>query len=151
MRHAQLSIKREPPLGRLFLSHIHTPLPALYPPRTTRRYDGYRLTYLGYDYLAIKTLVNRGSIAGVGRQVGAAGVRAAPGPCLRAWVKGLGKGLVNGQQGIHRRRGAPGGCCRQAWNASSLLSYHPTVLLCGCDTAGCEDCCGQAGRNAQAR
>ena len=34
-----------------------------------RRYDGYRLTYLGYDYLAIKTLVNRGSIAGVGRQV----------------------------------------------------------------------------------
>lgn len=34
------------------------------------RYDGYRLTYLGYDYLAIKALVNRGAIAGVGRQVG---------------------------------------------------------------------------------
>ena len=34
------------------------------------RYDGYRLTYLGYDYLAIKALVNRGVIAGVGRQVG---------------------------------------------------------------------------------
>ena len=34
-----------------------------------RRYDGYRLTYLGYDYLAIKALVNRGAIAGVGRQV----------------------------------------------------------------------------------
>lgn len=33
------------------------------------RYDGYRLTYLGYDYLAIKALVNRGAIAGVGRQV----------------------------------------------------------------------------------
>lgn len=37
---------------------------------TDCRYDGYRLTYLGYDYLAIKALVNRGAIAGVGRQVG---------------------------------------------------------------------------------
>ena len=34
------------------------------------KYDGYRLTYLGYDYLAIKTLVNRGVITGVGRQIG---------------------------------------------------------------------------------
>ncbi|PRW20749.1 Serine threonine- kinase rio2 [Chlorella sorokiniana] len=34
------------------------------------KYDGYRLTYLGYDYLAIKALVNRGAIAGVGRQIG---------------------------------------------------------------------------------
>ena len=34
------------------------------------RYDGYRLTYLGYDYLAIKALVNRGAVAGVGRQIG---------------------------------------------------------------------------------
>lgn len=45
------------------------------------RYDGYRLTYLGYDYLAIKALVNRGAIAGVGRQVGSAcGYCAAAGP-----------------------------------------------------------------------
>ena len=34
------------------------------------KYDGYRLTYLGYDYLAIKTLVNRGIISSVGRQIG---------------------------------------------------------------------------------
>ncbi|OAE26191.1 hypothetical protein AXG93_3457s1170 [Marchantia polymorpha subsp. ruderalis] len=34
------------------------------------KYDGYRLTNLGYDYLAIKTMVNRGLIAGVGRQIG---------------------------------------------------------------------------------
>ncbi|KAL9251585.1 Serine/threonine-protein kinase rio2-like protein [Drosera capensis] len=34
------------------------------------KYDGYRLTYLGYDFLAIKTLVNRGVITGVGRQIG---------------------------------------------------------------------------------
>lgn len=32
--------------------------------------DGYRLTNLGYDYLAIKTMVNRGLITGVGRQIG---------------------------------------------------------------------------------
>lgn len=34
------------------------------------KYDGYRLTYMGYDFLAIKTLVNRGHITGVGRQIG---------------------------------------------------------------------------------
>ncbi|KAL9255633.1 Serine/threonine-protein kinase rio2-like protein [Drosera capensis] len=34
------------------------------------KYDGYRLTYLGYDFLAIKTLVNRGVITAVGRQIG---------------------------------------------------------------------------------
>jgi Rio2, N-terminal len=33
-------------------------------------YDGFRLTYLGYDYLAIKALLSRGSIASVGRQIG---------------------------------------------------------------------------------
>ncbi|KAL6578209.1 hypothetical protein OROMI_010537 [Orobanche minor] len=33
-------------------------------------YDGFRLTYLGYDFLAIKALVNRGVFAGVGRQIG---------------------------------------------------------------------------------
>lgn len=32
--------------------------------------DGYRLTYLGYDFLAIKTLVNRGVFSSVGRQIG---------------------------------------------------------------------------------
>ena len=34
------------------------------------KYDGYRLTPLGYDYLAIKALVNRGAITCVGRQIG---------------------------------------------------------------------------------
>ncbi|GAB4825665.1 hypothetical protein Ancab_008539 [Ancistrocladus abbreviatus] len=34
------------------------------------KYDGYRLTYLGYDFLAIKTLVNRGVFSAVGRQIG---------------------------------------------------------------------------------
>ncbi|OMP05277.1 RIO kinase [Corchorus capsularis] len=33
-------------------------------------YDGYRLTYLGYDFLAIKTIVNRGVFTAVGRQIG---------------------------------------------------------------------------------
>ncbi len=36
----------------------------------SKKYDGYRLTNLGYDYLAIKALVNRGAISGVGRQIG---------------------------------------------------------------------------------
>eukprot|EP00803_Ostreobium_quekettii_P000857 evm.model.scf_2011.2 EVM.evm.TU.scf_2011.2 scf_2011:5235-11310(-) len=35
-----------------------------------RNYDGYRLTYMGYDYLALRTFVQRGSITGVGRQIG---------------------------------------------------------------------------------
>ncbi|CAI5995714.1 unnamed protein product [Closterium sp. NIES-65] len=34
------------------------------------KYDGYRLTNLGYDFLAIKALVNRGTVAGVGPQIG---------------------------------------------------------------------------------
>ena len=34
------------------------------------KYDGFRLTNLGYDYLAIKTFVNRGLIVGLGRQIG---------------------------------------------------------------------------------
>ncbi|KAH7297305.1 hypothetical protein KP509_26G064600 [Ceratopteris richardii] len=34
------------------------------------KYDGYRLTNLGYDFLAIRTMVNRGLIVGVGRQIG---------------------------------------------------------------------------------
>ncbi|OMO80662.1 RIO kinase [Corchorus olitorius] len=34
------------------------------------KYDGYRLTYLGYDFLSIKTMVNRGIFTAVGRQIG---------------------------------------------------------------------------------
>jgi RIO kinase 2 len=34
------------------------------------KYDGFRLTYLGYDFLAIKTMVNRGVFCSVGRQIG---------------------------------------------------------------------------------
>jgi RIO kinase 2 len=33
-------------------------------------YDGYKLTYMGYDFLAIKSLVNKGMIKGFGRQIG---------------------------------------------------------------------------------
>lgn len=33
-------------------------------------YDGYRLTYQGYDYLALKALVKRESVVAVGNQVG---------------------------------------------------------------------------------
>jgi RIO kinase 2 len=35
-----------------------------------RMYDGYRLTYPGYDFLALRTLMKRGFITGVGRQIG---------------------------------------------------------------------------------
>lgn len=35
-----------------------------------KKYDGYRLTSLGYDFLAIRALTARGSIAAVGRQIG---------------------------------------------------------------------------------
>lgn len=31
---------------------------------------GFRLTYLGYDFLAIKTMVNKGVFVAVGRQIG---------------------------------------------------------------------------------
>ncbi|KAJ3403105.1 hypothetical protein HDU80_004454, partial [Chytriomyces hyalinus] len=32
--------------------------------------DGYRLTYGGYDYLALKTMSRRGSVTSVGNQIG---------------------------------------------------------------------------------
>jgi len=35
-----------------------------------KKYDGYRLTYHGYDFLAIRALVQRGSITSVGRRLG---------------------------------------------------------------------------------
>ena len=34
------------------------------------KYNGYRLTSMGYDFLAIRTLLKRGVIASVGRQIG---------------------------------------------------------------------------------
>lgn len=34
------------------------------------KYDGYRLTYGGYDYLALKTFANRNSVYSVGNQIG---------------------------------------------------------------------------------
>ncbi|KAJ2750552.1 Serine/threonine-protein kinase rio2, partial [Coemansia nantahalensis] len=34
------------------------------------KYTGYRLVYAGYDYLALKTLSNRGSVVSVGNQIG---------------------------------------------------------------------------------
>ena len=35
-----------------------------------RKYDGYKLTYGGYDYLALRAMLQRGSITGVGSQIG---------------------------------------------------------------------------------
>uniref|UniRef100_A0A7S1FJV0 Serine/threonine-protein kinase RIO2 n=1 Tax=Noctiluca scintillans TaxID=2966 RepID=A0A7S1FJV0_NOCSC len=35
-----------------------------------KAYDGYRLSYLGYDFLALRTFIMRGSIIGVGRRLG---------------------------------------------------------------------------------
>lgn len=35
-----------------------------------KRYDGYRLTYAGYDYLALNTFTHRKIISGVGNQIG---------------------------------------------------------------------------------
>ena len=36
----------------------------------SKKYDGYRLTNMGYDFLAIHTLTKRGSVVSVGRQIG---------------------------------------------------------------------------------
>lgn len=35
-----------------------------------KKYDGYRLTYFGYDFLALRALLARGSITAVGRRLG---------------------------------------------------------------------------------
>jgi RIO kinase 2 len=35
-----------------------------------KKYDGYTLNYLGYDYLALNALRHRNVIKGVGRQIG---------------------------------------------------------------------------------
>lgn len=46
-------------LGRFKLVH-----------RETKKYEGYRLTYPGYDYLALNALFKRGTVTAVGRQIG---------------------------------------------------------------------------------
>jgi len=38
--------------------------------RERKKYEGYRLTYAGYDYLALWTMVRRSTVSGVGRQIG---------------------------------------------------------------------------------
>ena len=38
--------------------------------RNSEKYEGYRLTYLGYDFLALRVFVARGTITGVGRKIG---------------------------------------------------------------------------------
>lgn len=35
-----------------------------------KRYDGYRLTYSGYDYLALKAMRDRGALSAVGNKIG---------------------------------------------------------------------------------
>eukprot|EP00019_Armaparvus_languidus_P000182 CAMPEP_0168604008 /NCGR_PEP_ID=MMETSP0420-20121227/15056_1 /TAXON_ID=498008 /ORGANISM="Pessonella sp." /LENGTH=314 /DNA_ID=CAMNT_0008643073 /DNA_START=18 /DNA_END=960 /DNA_ORIENTATION=+ len=35
-----------------------------------KKYDGYRLTFAGYDFLSLKALVNKGIVASVGTQIG---------------------------------------------------------------------------------
>ena len=35
-----------------------------------KRYDGYTLNFLGYDYLAFSALSKRNAIRGIGRQIG---------------------------------------------------------------------------------
>merc|ERR1719335_2082652 len=35
-----------------------------------KKYDGYRLTYHGFDFLALRALVARGTIVGIGRRIG---------------------------------------------------------------------------------
>lgn len=32
--------------------------------------DGYKLTYLGYDFLALKAMTSRNSLTGLGNQIG---------------------------------------------------------------------------------
>ena len=35
-----------------------------------KQYDGYALTYMGYDYLAIKVFMKRGCIKSIGVKIG---------------------------------------------------------------------------------
>lgn len=35
-----------------------------------KNYDGYKLTYMGYDFLALRVFMKRGIITGVGRRIG---------------------------------------------------------------------------------
>lgn len=35
-----------------------------------RKYDGFRLTYLGYDFLALRAFMKRGTVVAVGRKIG---------------------------------------------------------------------------------
>ena len=37
---------------------------------TGKIYDGYALTYMGYDYLALKVFIKRGTVAQIGLKIG---------------------------------------------------------------------------------
>lgn len=43
-----------------------------------KKYDGYRLTYSGYDFLALHTMMKRGSVHAVGNQVSTVVARSPP-------------------------------------------------------------------------
>ena len=50
--------------------HIHELLKHKLVHHDNSKYDGYRLTPLGYDFLAIKAFTMRNRISGVGRRIG---------------------------------------------------------------------------------
>lgn len=49
---------------------VHSPSPNLGPDQAHEKDDGYRLTYGGYDYLAMRALSKRDSMHSVGNQIG---------------------------------------------------------------------------------
>jgi Rio2, N-terminal len=46
------------------------------------QYNGYRLSYLGFDILALRALLGRGTIVSVGRQIGVGKESVRPSRCL---------------------------------------------------------------------
>jgi RIO kinase 2 len=93
----------------------------------SKPYDGYRLTFKGYDYLALKALSKRGAVAAVGIQIG------------------VGKEsdifTVNNEEGVemcaHRQeREAPRGAAK--WSGSCAARTKPRLH----PAAGASSCTG---------
>ena len=61
-------------IAHIHNNNIHKLINSLHKNKLIRHeaelYDGYKLTYLGYDYLALNTFVQRGLITGIGRRIG---------------------------------------------------------------------------------
>lgn len=89
--------------------------------------DGYRLTYGGYDYLALKTFSKRGSVFSVGNQIGVGKESGTQWFGLKCFSRHGNSYLVMNRHNRYlyrRQRGRQAACTQTSETRSSFVSYH---------------------------